>query len=43
MLDRIEEPTSADRVAGLRYTDALVERSGAGKRAGKANRSPPSD
>src|SRR4029079_15580990 len=36
MLDRIEEPTSADRVAGLGYTDALVERSGAGKRAGKS-------
>src|SRR4029453_178212 len=27
MLDRIEEPAAADRVACLRYADALVERS----------------
>src|SRR5207247_8520135 len=36
MLDRIEEPTPADGVASLGYTDALVERSGAGQRAGKS-------
>src|SRR4030095_9490822 len=36
MLDGIEEPTSADRVAGLGYSDALVEGSGARKRAGKS-------
>src|SRR4029450_11821913 len=36
MLDRIEEPAPADGIAGLGYTDALVERSGAGARAGKA-------
>ena len=35
MLDRIEEPTPADGVASLGYTDALVERPGAGQRAGK--------
>src|SRR4029450_11589324 len=35
VLDRIEEPTPTDRVAGLGYADALVERSRAGERAGK--------
>src|SRR6266480_653703 len=35
MLDRIEEPAPTDWVACLRYTDALVEWSGAGQRAGK--------
>ena len=35
MLDRIKEPAAADRVAGLGYTDALVEWSGARQRAGK--------
>src|SRR5207247_3975489 len=36
MLDRIEEPTPANRVAGLGDADALVERSGAGESAGKS-------
>jgi hypothetical protein len=35
MLDRIKEPAAADGVAGLGYTDALVEWSGARQRAGK--------